>query len=53
LEPSIEGTIRPLSRIDKNAMHWGAGAAKALIQALAGSMAAPVLRAKGMEGPGS
>jgi len=28
-----------------------AGAAKALIQALAGSMAAPVLKAKGMEGP--
>jgi molybdate transport system substrate-binding protein len=30
-----------------------AAAAKALIQALAGSMAAPVLKSKGMEGPGS
>jgi molybdate transport system substrate-binding protein len=28
-------------------------AAKALIEALAGSMAAPVLKAKGMEGPAS
>jgi molybdate transport system substrate-binding protein len=30
-----------------------AAAAKALIQALAGFMAAPVLKAKGMEGPAS
>ena len=28
-------------------------AAKALIQALAGSMAAPVLKSKGMDGPAS